>query len=188
MKNLISLYASVHVGLEIDLEKNCAMGRNLRGKSIYAKPIFNYRFSGQAQMIAWLEKDLNRRLEIKAAEEARKEANKKALQNIPYQVGDLMYYSWGYDQTNVDFFQVIEVKTKSIVLQPIEGKMLPSNGYGSMAGLVAPIANTFHGKPIRKNVKAWVNSQGPQYYVNGDHGSIRPYTQEDRGVYCSWYA
>jgi hypothetical protein len=188
MKNLISNYASVNVGLEINLETKSAFGRNLRGKSIYAKPIFNYRFSSVDQMMAWLDKDLARRLEIKAHEVARREEKKRALENNPYCVGDVMYDSWGYDQTNIDFYQVIEVKNKSVVLQPINGKMIPSEGYSSMAGLTAPVKNSFYGKPIRKNVSAWVSNGNPSYYLKSSHGIINKYENEERGVYCSWYA
>jgi hypothetical protein len=61
MKNLISKFASVNVGLEINLERNVALGRNLRAKSAYAKPVFNYRFRSLAEMIAWLDKFLANR-------------------------------------------------------------------------------------------------------------------------------
>lgn len=37
-----------------------------------------------------------------------------------YKVGDILTCSWGYEQTNIDFYQVIEVKTaKTIVIQEI---------------------------------------------------------------------
>ena len=38
-----------------------------------------------------------------------------------YKVGDILYNSWGYNQTNVDWYQVIKVKPKSIVIHPIAG-------------------------------------------------------------------
>lgn len=188
MKNLINKFASVNVGLEINVETNCALGRNLRAKSIYAKPIFNYRFSSLAQMIEWLNKFLENRLAIKASEEARKAEKKKALENNPFQVGDLMYDSWGYEQTNIDFYQVIEVKNKSVVIQPIKGKMVPSQGYSSMAGLTAPVKDSFCGEPIKKNVTAWVSNGNPNYYLKSKHGIINQYNKGEEGVYCSWYA
>lgn len=189
MKNLISNYASVNVGLQINIETKSALGRNLRAKSAYAKPIFNFRFSSIERMHEWLNKDLSRRLEIKASEEARKEARKNALKINPFQVGDLMYDSWGYDQTNIDFYQVLEIKNKSVVLQPINGKMIPSEGYSSMAGLIAPIKNSFYGEPIRKNVSASIWNDGrATYHLKSNHGIIRPYENGESGVYCSWYA
>lgn len=188
MKNLISLYASVNVGLEINLETKSALGRNLRGKSIYAKPIFNYRFSSVERMQEWLDKDLGRRLKIKAFSDQRKLDRKKALEVNPFQVGQMLYDSWGYDQTNIDFYQVIEVKNKSVVIQRIKGKMIPSEGYCSMSGLTAPVANSFYGEPIRKNVNAWVSETSTRYYLRSDRGSMSVYDRGDNGVYCSWYA
>ena len=188
MKNLISNYASVNVGLQINIETKSALGRNLRAKSVYAKPIFNFRFSSIERMHEWLNKDLNRRLEIKAFDDQRKSDRKKALEVNPFQVGQLMYDSWGYEQTNIDFYQVIQVKNKSVVLQPIKGKMIPSEGYSSMAGMTAPVANSFYGTPILKKVNAWVSETSTRYYLKSDHGSMSVYENGESGVYCSWYA
>ena len=38
------------------------------------------------------------------------------------EVGDILYASWGYDMTIVDFYKVIERKPKSVKLQKLEGK------------------------------------------------------------------
>ncbi len=40
----------------------------------------------------------------------------------PYKLGDILHHSWGYDQTNCDFYQVVEVKKASVVLRPIYAK------------------------------------------------------------------
>ena len=37
-------------------------------------------------------------------------------------MGDIMYSSWGYDQTNVDFYKVVRVTKASAWLQPIGSK------------------------------------------------------------------
>lgn len=188
MKNLISKFASVNVGLEINLERNVALGRNLRAKSIYAKPVFNYRFRNEEQMMTWLGKELIRRLAIQAYHEERKAERKKALEVNPFQVGQIIYDSWGYEQTNIDFYQVIEVKNKSVVLREINGKMVPSEGYSSMAGLIAPVKDSFCGEPILKKVNAWVSETSTRYYLNSQHGSMSVYDRGEEGIYCSWYA
>jgi hypothetical protein len=36
-----------------------------------------------------------------------------------YAVGDVLYNSWGYDQTNVDFYQVVQVLPRSIRVRKI---------------------------------------------------------------------
>jgi hypothetical protein len=188
MKNLISKFAIVNVGLEINIERCVALGRNLRAKSAYAKPLFNYRFSSVEQMETWLGKELIRRFAIKAYNDERKALKKKALEVNPFQVGQLMYDSWGYEQTNIDFYQVVEVKNKSVVIQPIQGKMIPSEGYSSMAGLTAPVKDSFCGDPILKKVNAMVSGGNPHHYLKSEHGWMSVYNKGDKGVYCSWYA
>ena len=190
MKNLISNYASVNVGLEINLETKSAFGRNLRGKSIYAKPIFNYRFSSVDQMMAWLDKDLARRLEIKAHEVARREEKKRALENNPYCVGDVMYDSWGYDQTNIDFYQIVEVKPKSVILRAIASSYVKGSE-GFMCANVKPIKDYFVGEPILKKIVTSVNYSGNiSYHISAKHGCFCNFieSKEEKGVYSSWYA
>jgi hypothetical protein len=36
-----------------------------------------------------------------------------------WNVGDVLFNSWGYDHINVDWYQVVEVKSKSIVIRPL---------------------------------------------------------------------
>ena len=37
--------------------------------------------------------------------------------------GDIFVSSWGYDQTNVDFYEVVKVAAKTVTLIPIERKV-----------------------------------------------------------------
>ena len=38
----------------------------------------------------------------------------------PLQIGSILYTSWGYEQTNIDFYQVIElIGTSTVVLREI---------------------------------------------------------------------
>lgn len=75
----------------------------------------------------------------KAIEEMRrKEEVRKALRSKPIEVGDIFEHSWGYDQTNVDFYKVIELtKTgKSAKLVRIGQKITKQTG--DMSELVEP--------------------------------------------------
>lgn len=57
------------------------------------------------------------------------------------QIGDVFYDSWGYDQTNIDFYQVVGLKGKTTVeLKPVKKKR-KSIGYCS--DLVTPIKDEF---------------------------------------------
>jgi hypothetical protein len=51
----------------------------------------------------------------------------------PYAVGGVWYTSWGYDQTNVEFFEVVRDTGKSVVLRRIkaavqDGRLYPVPG------------------------------------------------------------
>lgn len=50
--------------------------------------------------------------QIRAAIEGKAEAKAEAVNEYGVKVGDVFHMSWGYDQTNNDFFQVVAVTAK----------------------------------------------------------------------------
>jgi hypothetical protein len=68
----------------------------------------------------------------------------KAEFKTDIKVGDILHTSWGYEQTNVEFFQVLNVKGNTITIQEICADY-ESTGY--MAGRVVAIPN----KPAKEN-------------------------------------
>lgn len=44
------------------------------------------------------------------------------------QVGDILYSSWGYDQTNIDFYEVRKVTGSMVVLQKLEKRVVRDLG------------------------------------------------------------
>lgn len=42
------------------------------------------------------------------------------MNNTPIKPGDILTYSWGYEQTNIDFFQVTRVTAKNAWIRRIE--------------------------------------------------------------------
>ena len=53
----------------------------------------------------------------------------------PYTVGSILYCSWGYDQTNVDFYLVVARKGDWLTLQPMNKKKTYT---GHMSGTCTP--------------------------------------------------
>ncbi|MFS1350643.1 hypothetical protein ACLZX5_03715 [Enterococcus faecium] len=43
--------------------------------------------------------------------------------NTPYKVGDIFYSSWGYEQTNVTFWQIIKLTKKQHGFDPSKSKL-----------------------------------------------------------------
>lgn len=84
-------------------------------------------------------------------EKQRKERRRqeRLLYTHDYQVGDILYASWGYDQTNINFYQVLEVKSnKTIKLCEIGSQ----RDCLSTVYQVCPVKDSFFGEPLVKRV------------------------------------
>ena len=76
--------------------------------------------------------------------------------------GSILYSSWGYDQTNIDFYQVVKLvgKTMCEVVQ-IESIIESSNGYYDM---VMPYPTSKGKNIIRRKIKYW--DERPSININ----------------------
>jgi hypothetical protein len=45
------------------------------------------------------------------------------------QIGDIFVSTWGYDQTNVDFYKVISTTAKTVTVVPIGQKIVEQTGF-----------------------------------------------------------
>ena len=68
--------------------------------------------------------------------------------NTPYKVGDIFYSSWGYEQTNVTFWQIIKLTKKTAWFRPIKKQTVKN--YTSMSGETMPIPNEFIDYPLAR--------------------------------------
>lgn len=117
-----------------------AMG--FRGKA--QKPSFHYRYRSTERRDQAIQEFF---ANVRSSEKFRADqrAARKAWVN-DYKVGDVLYTSWGYDQTNVDYFQVIEVRGKQVLIREI-GKEYEETSY--MSGRSIPTPNQFIGAATR---------------------------------------
>ena len=75
---------------------------------------------------------LKRQAEKEAYRKEKAEASLKIMESI--HVGDIFEVSWGYEQTNVDFFQVIKITGKnSVKIRQVEPSMISDCPSGPMA-------------------------------------------------------
>lgn len=81
--------------------------------------------------------------------------------DVTPQVGDILSSSWGYDQTNVDFYEVRKVMGSMIVLQKVENKIVRDS---VSTVYVVPALGQYKGAPIRRKVGPRWNGEG--YTVN----------------------
>ena len=82
-------------------------------------------------------------------ERYRKEAQEKAEAMKP---GAILCSSWGYEQTNIDFYKVIARKASSVVLVEIGQHRTYS---GDMQGNCTPDESKVIGQPFTKRINRW---------------------------------
>jgi hypothetical protein len=120
-------------------------------------------------------------------------------------VGDIITNSWGWEQTNVDMYQVVKATSNYVWLQPIAGETVPDEGCGPMSGRVRPEV------PVRQILTREVRDYGDwdaaigcrpcslktvpveptKHKAEGvnvcfKHGCGSKW--DGRSMYCSWYA
>lgn len=162
----------------------------------------NRRFSGQfdtyptearrAEAIARVKAQLDDKANRAAAKlEARRKAVAKFVN--PYKVGDLLASSWGYDQTNVEFFQVIEAGKRCLKLRRIGADAVPKAGYSPMSGHSRPVKDRFLDEqkypPVWVTIQISVGYDGKvsHHVPSPIHGNLSK-TSETAEHYVSWYA
>lgn len=112
------------------------------------KPIFYYAFddiqSIEEYVNQWAENLIKRQKNKDEAEQKRKaerdELFKELKNAIP--LGSVFKCSWGYEQTNVDYYQVIGYKGKKTLLLKEIGKTYVEE-YPNMAGRCKPVIGSF---------------------------------------------
>lgn len=148
------------------------------------KPAFYTRFKtverAQSYTADWLASVRKRAADRQAA---------RAVRNAPHslQLGDVLSASWGYDQTNVDFYQVTAVVTdRTVELRKIAADAVEKGG--RMAGECVPLVGAYTGEAFRVRP----TSQNC-VKINGTHASPHEFKEVAgvriyRAAYYSTYA
>ena len=109
-----------------------------------------------------------------------------------FKVGDIIVNSWGYDQTNIDAYQVVRATKSTVWMKPIATESVPGSD-GFMSCQVKPVKDKFvndhweHGnKEIMKRIQypKWDNGKP---HISFKHGGSSVWDGES-SFYCSWYA
>ena len=125
-----------------------------KAKSHYAY----YRFRTAEQRALWIAEEQRKEDARDAAKQARKDAQRAARANFtnPYKVGQLFSYSWGYDQTNVEFFECVAVSERCWIWLGVRDK---SDGYGKYT--VFDPTRKWNTRNVPAHRWAWVLLRGP---------------------------
>jgi len=110
--------------------KPCA--KIFAGRATWKNPTWQYSYAS-----------VERRAESVAAKmEAVAErvgAGRREIAKRELEVDDVLSASWGYEQTNVNYYKVVELKGKaSVMLVEVGSKDVPSEGFAPMSGQCVP--------------------------------------------------
>lgn len=132
------------------------------GKAL--KPKYYYRFQNEMDAARFIKtrveyelNNINDRIDRKAAERDLKKNYKSSLK-----VGDIMHGSWGYDMTINEFYQITEIKNKTVTLREI-GTQKKASGYYYED--VKPNSNCFIGEPIKRILQVRFYDGKPYEYI-----------------------
>jgi uracil-DNA glycosylase len=125
-------------------EKKVFYGAAFAGKS--NKPLWHYAFATQSNRI----EEIRKTIEIRKQYIDRKKEQQQERSDFVHGLkpGDIMVCSWGYDQTNIDFYQIVEVRGKNVVIREIASKIVGHEGAPQEE--VMPVPNHFVGEPMVK--------------------------------------
>lgn len=113
------------------------------------KPLFHYRYRTEperAERLRMFFKGLAEKAAYKAKLKAERDAAPRGLE-----VGDILVSSWGYDQTNIDYYEVTRLVGEKQVEIRMIGAM--SEAEGMDRGRSVPRPGHFIGEPMIKLAK-----------------------------------
>ena len=106
----------------------------------------------------------------------------KAKFKNPFIVGDIVHHSWGYDQTQCDYYQVVALTKAMVTLKPIKSKTVEGSE-GFMCQHCLPVKDGFcesfsalsqyDGKITekKKRVSAYLQDNGElRYFIPTPYG------------------
>lgn len=132
----------------------------------------------------------------KVTKTAKKVAEK--VNEFGVKVGDIFYMSWGYDQTNVDFYQVTELVGKqSVKVVHVRPEILRTDNEGFMCATytynltpeLLPPTNGCHLKDWKNGDIKRVKKSGDSVYLNmASYANAYKVPFGEKTCYESWYA
>jgi hypothetical protein len=117
-----------------------------------SKPLWHHRFRNDQDRQRYIDTTLEKRKYV--VEHKQKKLDERKNFQHDYKEGDILYSSWGYDQTNIDWYEVTKVVGKQIEIRPIAGKQVGGGG-GRGTDEVMPVPGHFTGPAVRKTPNQW---------------------------------
>lgn len=173
-------------GVVVHLCKDGVSAIGYSGKS--NRPDFYFKFPSLSRRNEYVAEYFDKKKkELKERQERSKLA---ATFKHNLKVGDIVYDSWGYDQTNIDFYEVVAVPSgKSVKIRKIKQTTI-EHSPGAMSGSTSPVPGDFvKDEPeMLKRVKPGHNGRLLIGSCRGILSSGQCYPWEGKPMGCSWYA
>ncbi|WP_151745302.1 hypothetical protein [Acinetobacter calcoaceticus] len=151
------------------------------------KPFINYRYDSLEYMLKRVEEMIASEVKKHADKLERKDKKAESIKKFrdELQVGTILYTSWGYEQTNVSFYQVISVKGAFCEVREVAQM---SHDLTDMSGKVVPKPNSFIGEPIRKKIlDGYIKISSCEYASPLAYETLPTGTKIYKGCYTSSY-
>jgi hypothetical protein len=116
-----------------------------QGKS--HKPYKHYRFDDESALNRFIQDEKER--ELKAEKERVERSKQYEAEKQKIVEGAILYSSWGYEQTNIDFYIVVSRKNDFVILQEVGQKRTYDR---DDSGKCTPDASVKIGDPFRKKI------------------------------------
>lgn len=119
------------------------------------KPLFYTRYRSESNR----ERDIQSYMDGVRENEERKRKNREEQKSWGHgiSVGDIFYSSWGYDQTNIDYYEIVDVRGKQVIVREIETQTMgPDDGPQVK---VTPAKGRYKGKAMRRKPRKGYKGQ-----------------------------
>jgi len=145
-----------------------------------SKSDWHFRFQDEKRLHAKIEESLAGLIDWQERKEKRK-VDRSRPHDV--KVGDVFRCSWGYDQTNIDFYEVTKVLGAMVEVREV-GQMSEETGF--MSGECVPEKGRYIGEPMRKKVSMAGHEPSISIYSFANAYRIKPVaTVANKPVYGS---
>lgn len=127
-----------------------------------SKPYVNYTYRSEAER----DRRMNQFIESRRAQIKQKLDEQVAKREFKTSLfyGDVLCTSWGYDQTNVDFYEVVEVVgPQMIAVRQVAAEVVKEDGHSEQ---VVPVPGQYIGRELRVRVQ-----RGDKAKIEGHYAS-----------------
>ncbi len=148
------------------------------------KPHINYYYNTEEAREKKIQEAITNYINWQLIKEERKKERVGTPEMLELiKVGDIFHYSWGYEQTNCEFYQVVNKNHKTVTIREIGQKTADDSIFShGMADYRLAVKDDFVGEPIKKLI-TFISGK-PIINFKFGIGTI----WDGKPEYNSWYA